>query len=192
MFDILWGAEVEVTGATRKACAEAIAEYFGTRAEYYGGAYCEYRVKDSQNRTWKIMRDSSIRPEVKHVTQNFRNHPDDYRVEIVTPICVYDDIPTWQEVIRRARSVGAFGNSSTGVHYHCNAANFTAQTLKNLVNIFNSKEDLIYKALQVNPERERRFCQKVDQEFLEKLNTKKVQTIAEVKRMWYNGHDGSM
>jgi hypothetical protein len=54
-----------------------------------------------------------------------------------------------------------------------------------------SKEDLIYKALQVHVDREHHYCQKVDYRFLEELNRKKPKTLEAVKDIWYNGDDGS-
>lgn len=48
---------------------------------------------------------------------------------------------------------------------HINAAPHDARTLRNITNIMYSKEDLIYKALQVDVEREHRYCQKVEEDF---------------------------
>ena len=50
-----------------------------------------------------------------------------------------------------------------------------------------SKEDLIYKALQVDVEREHRYCQKVEEDFLQELNRKKPKSLEEVSRIWYKG-----
>lgn len=52
------------------------------------------------------------------------------------------------------------------------------------------KEDLIYKALQVDVEREHRYCQKVEEDFLQELNRKKPKSLEEVSRIWYKGVDG--
>jgi len=46
-----------------------------------------------------------------------------------------------------------------------------------------SKEDLIYKVLQVSVTRERRYCKKVEQSFLEELNRKKPKTLEQVSRI---------
>ena len=54
-----------------------------------------------------------------------------------------------------------------------------------------SKEDLIYKTLQVQVAREHQYCQKVDRRFLEELNSKKPSTLAEVSHLWYGGEDRS-
>ncbi|MPN47732.1 hypothetical protein SDC9_195336 [bioreactor metagenome] len=40
-----------------------------------------------------------------------------YSVELVSPICQYQDIETVQELIRKLREAGAFVNSSCGIHY---------------------------------------------------------------------------
>lgn len=53
-----------------------------------------------------------------------------------------------------------------------------------------SKEDLIYKALQVDVEREHRYCKKVEESFLQELNQKKPKSIEEVSNIWYRGRDG--
>ena len=55
---------------------------------------------------------------------------------------------------------------------------------------YKEKEDLIYKALQVDVEREHRYCQKVEEDFLQELNRKKPKSLEEVSRIWYKGVDG--
>lgn len=60
-----FGVEIELTGLTRRAAAEAAAEYFGTAARYEGGCYDRYTVTDTTGRRWNFVSDSSIRIE-KH------------------------------------------------------------------------------------------------------------------------------
>ena len=57
------------------------------------------------------------------------------------------------------------------------------------MNIMASKEDLLYKALQVRISREH-YCQKADTRFLDDLNQRKPATMREVERLWYNGYGG--
>jgi hypothetical protein len=187
----LFGVEIEMTGLTRRKCAEVVAEHFDTTASNYGGSYDEFRVKDDQHRTWKIMSDGSITSEVKGQDTYFRSHQHEYKVELVTPILTYDDIPKLQEIVRKIRAANGMTNLSCGMHVHVNAAPFDAKTLRNLVNIFNSKEDLLYKALKVPRSRENRFCQKTNQEFLQKMQQSRPQTMDKIKDLWYNGADGS-
>lgn len=71
------------------------------------------------------------------------------------------------------------------------AAPYDARTLRNITNIMASKEDLIYKALQVQVERKNQYCQPVNALFLEELNRKKPKTTEGVKTIWYRGGDKS-
>ncbi len=179
-----FGTEIELTGATRRTVAKAIAEYFGTSATYEGGAYRELHVKDNKGRTWKVERDASIKPQEKDGAGRKISASDEYKVEIVTPILYYDDIETLQEVVRTVRKAGAFPNSSCGMHVHVGADGFTPQTLRNIVNIIASKEDLLYKALKVNQSREG-YCRKTNENLLRVINERKPRTMAELKRIWY-------
>ena len=99
------------------------------------------------------------------------------------------DIETIQEIVRKLRAGGAKVNSSCGIHVHVDASSHTPQTLRNIVNIMASKEDLLYKALQVRVSREH-YCMKADTRFLDDLNHKRPTTMSEVEQLWYNGATG--
>lgn len=185
-----FGIEIEMTGITRQRAADVVAEYFGSYASYEGGGYDAYSVYDGQNRKWKIMSDASIMCQKKDGSRKVAASRE-YSVELVSPICVYDDIEKVQEIVRNLRSAGAFANASVGIHIHINAAPFEAPKLRNLVNIVAAKEDMIYKALQVESRREQRYCRKIDTYFLERLNREKPVSRDHLKRIWYNGEDGS-
>lgn len=114
-----------------------------------------------------------------------------YKTELVSPICTYEDIPTIHELVRQLRHKGAFSNSSCGIHVHVEAAAFNARTLRNLVNIFYSKEDLLFQALQVNESRWG-CCKPTDERFLRELNRKRPQTMQAFQKIWYGGQDGSL
>ena len=111
----------------------------------------------------------------------------EYQTEMVSPICRYEDIVSIQEIVRKLKERGAFVNKTCGIHVHIDASPFDARTLRNITNIMASKEDLIYKALQVSVSREHSYCQKVEQRFLEELNRKKPKTLDGVERIWYGG-----
>ena len=85
-----YGVEIECTGLTRSSAAKAVAKVLGGSPEHYGGSYDRYDVKDSKNRTWKIMSDASIRC----TTKNGSSASKLYSVELVTPILEYEDMPT--------------------------------------------------------------------------------------------------
>lgn len=182
-----FGIEIEFTGMTRATAAKTIAQHFGTTACYEGGTYKAYTVRDNEGRRWKIAYDSSIRAE--HKDGGYAS--DDYKCEFVSPICEYKDIETIQELVRALRKNGMRVNDSVGIHVHVDASEHTAQSLKNIANIMASKETLLFKALGTNPARIDRWCQKVDERFLDKINTRGPKTKAQIKNMWYNGDDGS-
>lgn len=180
-----FGIEIEMTGITRSKAATLMATFFGTGSKYHaGGAYDTYVAEDEQGRKWKAMNDSSLIPE-KKVGGRTMDASTNYRTEVVSPILSYDDIPKLQELIRTLRKAGAFANSSCGIHIHVGAERFTPKTLRNLVNVFYSKEDLIYRALHIDPSRERRYCRKTNAQFLEELNKKRPTTMEKFADLWY-------
>lgn len=180
-----FGIEIEMTGITREKAAEAIAEYFGTESFYIGTYYKTYGAKDRQGRTWKATFDSSIIAQKKSGGRTMRA-ADEYKCEVVSPILTYEDMADLQEIIRQLRHKGAFVNSQCGIHIHVDASRYTPQTLRNLVNIIASKEDILYKALRIDPAR-MRWCKKTNGELLEAINRRKPQTMEALKDIWYAG-----
>lgn len=174
-----------MTGITRAAAAKVIAGYFHTTASHVGGGYDTYVVRDEQNRQWKLVSDSSIHCENRSGSPAGKI----YAVEMVSPICVYEDIETIQELVRKLREAGAKVNDSCGIHIHVDASAHTAATLRNIVNIMAAKEDLLYKALQVGVSRER-YCKKADTRFLDDVNRKRPHSMQELERLWYNRPSG--
>jgi hypothetical protein len=64
------------------------------------------------------------------------------------------------------------------------ASRYTPQTLRNRVNIIASKEDILYKALRIDPAR-LYYCKKVNEKLIETINKKKPKTIEQLKDLWY-------
>lgn len=180
-----FGIEIEMTGITRKKAAEVIAEYFGTESFYLGTYYKTYGAKDRQGRTWKATYDSSIIAQKKSGGRTVQA-ADEYKCEIVSPILTYGDMADLQEIVRRLRHSGAFVNSQCGIHIHVDAGRYTPQTLRNLVNIIASKEDILYKALRIDPAR-LRWCKKTNEKLIEAINRRKPQTMEALKDIWYAG-----
>lgn len=181
-----YGIEIELTGITRRKAASVIGNYLGNGYQYLGEGYDVYCAYDNKGRKWKVMSDSSIVAQKK----NGISAGDNYQVEFVSPICEYEDIPMIQEIVRKLRKAGAIAGQKCGIHVHVNAAPYNARTLRNLTNIMYCKEDLIYKALQVEVEREHRYCKKVEESFLQEINKKKPKNLEQVSQIWYRGRDG--
>lgn len=180
-----FGIEIEMTGITREKAAKVIAEYFGTESFYIGTYYETYGAKDRQGRTWKATYDSSIIAQKKERGRTVSAN-ENYKCEIVSPILTYEDMADLQEIVRQLRHSGAFVNNQCGIHIHVDASRYTPQTLRNLVNIIASKEDILYKALQIDPAR-LRWCKKTNERLLETINRKKPETMEALKDIWYAG-----
>lgn len=178
-----YGVEIELTGIKRADAAQVVADYYGTSKEYLGTYYEKWGARDRQGRLWVMMSDSSIRTELKNGT----SVGSEYSCEMVTPILGWEDIEDLQEIVRMLRSKGAIANSSCGIHVHVDATGFTAKKIKNLVNIMACKEDLLYKALQVRPNRESSYCRKTDETFFRKINNKQHLTVNRIADYWYEG-----
>ena len=190
MKDQYFGVEVEMTGITRKQAARALADYFGTEphqdSDYYGSWY----VTDSDGKKWRFMSDSSIRKERKTGTGYERTSDGEYSVEMVSPKLTYAELPKFQECVRKVRKAGAKVNSSCGLHIHVDAANHNRQSLKNLLSIMYSKEDILFKALQVDPARVEDYCQKVREPMLRRarqLSANETKDLTQLESIWYEG-----
>lgn len=174
-----------MTGITRARAAQVIAGYFHTTATHIGGIYDPYTVRDQENRQWKVVSDASL------VCETRRGHTrnKEYAVEFVSPICRYEDIETIQELVRKLRAAGAKVNDSCGIHVHVDASTHDVKTLRNIANIMAAKEDMLYKSLQVQVQREY-YCKKADTRFLDDMNRRRPKSMDELERIWYNGATG--
>ena len=175
------GVEIEMNGITRSRAAKVAAEFFGT-GRYKDTAarngYCTWSAWDTDGREWKFQRDVSIAG------------PDSEKCEMVTPILTYADMELLQELVRQLRHAGAKSDAGRGcgVHIHIGAKGHTPQSLRNLANIMAGHEGLIAEALNLDGRRMSRYCRTVDPRFLEQLNKKKPQTMAQLADIWYASH----
>ena len=193
--DQCFGVEVEMTGITREQAAQALAAYFGTSPHYIGTYYDTWGATDPEGKVWKLMSDASIQPERKAAGGYEALDIDSsagrkYKVEMVTPKLTYAELPKLQECVRRVRRAGAKANSSCGIHVHVDASNHNRQSLKNLIGIMYSKEDILFKALQVNEARARRWCKKVREPMLRqarKLSSDETKDLTKLEKIWYEG-----
>ena len=188
--DQCFGVEVEMTGITRRQAAEALAAYFGTEPQYLGTYYDTWGVTDPEGKVWKLMSDSSIRAERKTADGYETVGRGEYQVEMVTPKLTYAELPKLQECVRRVRKAGAKVNGSCGIHVHVDASNHNRQSLKNLIGIMYSKEDILFKALQVSESRAERWCKKVREPMLRQartLSSDETTDLTQLEQVWYEG-----
>ncbi|MDP8240852.1 MAG: amidoligase family protein [Candidatus Hatepunaea meridiana] len=177
-----FGVEIEVAGVARHLIAEAVAEGTGGRitATHCTG-YDTTIVTDQQEREWKIMNDGSIPYANGHRGS-----------EIVTPILEYTDIEMLQQVVRKVRATGAIANRScTAIHIHVDGRQHTVKSLSILAKMVYKNEDMIFDALQVHPERRRRYTQPMDEEFIDKVVKRRPRSDRRLNEYWfgrYNPH----
>ena len=176
------GVEVEMNSITREKAARLAAEFFGTgRYENtaHRNGYCTWSAWDADGREWKFQRDVSIAGSESE------------KCEMVTPILIYADMETLQELVRRLRKAGAKSDATRGcgVHIHIGAKGHTAQTLRNLANIMASHESLLADALALDRGRMHRYCRTVDPRFLDQVNRKKPTTLAGLADIWYGSQN---
>lgn len=187
MLNTKFGIEIEFTGITRRKAAEVIAEHFTSSVLEVGSYYDAKEIRQADGRTWKVMSDGSIHCQRK---KNGSKVPAsrEYSVEVVSPILNYEvDIDNLQEIVRKLRKAGGFANHSCGIHIHLDGVKHTVGTIRNFINIIASKNDLFYKALEINPER-MRFCKKMDDSLVKKINQKKPKSMKQMEDIWYEGY----
>ena len=170
------GVEIEFCGITRMQAIIAVREALqgSPVSRDHNLTYDRHFTKDQEGRTWTIMRDGSV------------SHGDAYSCELVTPILTYEhDIKTLQDVCRSLAKAGgktALGNN--GLHIHVGGDGHTPKTLRNWVNLWSQRQDLIYKAIQFKPSR-LQWCHKLPESLVEEVNDKKPQTMSEIEDVWY-------
>lgn len=179
------GVEIEMNSITREKAAKIAAEFFNTN-RYQNTArrngYQTFSAWDGQGREWKFQKDVSIAG------------PNDEKCELVTPILNYEDMETLQELVRLLRRAGAKSDATRGcgVHIHIGAKGHTPKTLRNLANIMASHESLLAEALNLDAMRMNRYCKTVNPEFLQEVNAKKPETMAELADIWYGSNGANL
>ena len=178
------GGEIEMAEITRNTAIKVVARYFGTleTVHHDGGSYDAWSCKDTQGRTWKVMRDVSISAS-----------SDTRKAELVTPILRYNDLEDLQEIVRQLRHKGGVSNPEhgCGVHVHISGQGHTPQSLRTLANLMAAHEKLLAEALNIDSYRQHRYCRTVNPEFLKQLNEKKPTTMSELADIWYTSHGAS-
>ena len=190
MLSSKFGIEIEFTGITRQQAAEVISKYFDRGYYRTHDYYDSYIIKSSDTRDWKLMYDSSIHCR-RRDGRRLVSAGNEYACELVSPILTYrGDIGALQDIVRRIRKAGGVTNNSCGIHIHLDGESHTPRSIRNFINLIASRNDLFYKALQIEPER-MRYCLKMDAYLVERLNQKKPNTFAQLEDIWYAGYSGN-
>jgi hypothetical protein len=168
MKTLKFGIEIETVGLGWAGLAAAIQKVVGGTTQYTSGGM---ELTAADGRVWSVVRDGSLSGSVNG--------------EIVSPILTYADLEPLQEVVREVRKAGARVDSSCGIHVHVGAESFDARAVANLVKMMNKHELIIEKALGVSEARLVRYCKRVDQAMMQRLESQRPQTLAAMNRVWY-------
>lgn len=169
-----FGFEMEFYGLTRIKAISIVKRVIGG-GTISSTSYSGYAVRGLDGRVWKVIRDGSV-----YATRG-------EACEFVTPICTYEDLELVQAIIRAFREAGAGVNDSCGIHVHVGANRHNHKSLKNLVNIMYSKQDILYKSLAMHPARSAKWAKKLKPEMVENFKNAKPADVNAVGRAWYGG-----
>ena len=120
------------TGITRKETAVVLAEYFQVKQQYKGGINRLFTVGD-----WKVQLNESITPEAKEGEAD-----EGYKVEIE-----FDTLNPG--AIEKLKEAGAVVNDSCKLTVIIEGIEYSDKAKDNLMKIFESKKELVFKALGV-------------------------------------------
>lgn len=141
--------EMDMTGITRKAAAEKLAEQFQNVA-----AFClednGYHVQDQNQRLWRVLPSDSIKAEKykgeKVVGANYM-----YQVKLLSPFLYENEFPMLEKALEQMELRGAIVNDSTKMNLFLDVSCIEnwEKYQTNLENLYESKGELFQKALDI-------------------------------------------
>lgn len=144
-----YGVEMDMTGITRKAVAEILAEQFDTKV-----VFClsdnGYNVPDQNQRLWRILPSDSIKAEryngEKVVGANYM-----YQVKLLSPFLYENEFPMLEKALEQLELRGAIVNDSTKMNLLLDVSCIEnwEKYQTNLENLYESKGELFQKALDI-------------------------------------------
>lgn len=179
------GVEIEMTGITRETAARVAASVLADngRVWYKGERYGKWTYTDSRGRDWDFVSDSSIR--AVNESGCCVSSRGEYSCELNTPPITYaEDIEKLQELIRALRHAGAKSGAQygCGCHVHVSGKGHTEKSIRNLIHLFYSNDELVRKSLGVAPDREH-WCKAIDQQLVDAI--KGADTLKKLEDAWY-------
>lgn len=174
-----FGVEIELTGISRSEVRQILSNYFH-----------DSELFDSSGRDWIVKYDSSIYAYYRYNGSLVETSSNDYKVELVTPVLEYEDIPMLQEIIRLIRRAGGISSEQNrcGIHVHVSDEGHNEKTLRNLIRLMSSKQYLLERALNIPDSRLSQYCQYVSKD-LEKRCNRGFSSMNALKKAWNNTSD---
>lgn len=184
-----FGVEVEMTGITREQAAKALAQYFDKTASHIDGPHDVWEILDKENKVWRLRDTDNIAAQRNHDGGYIQTSDLQYRIELLTPKLEYNELAKLNGCLNALRLSGCHINGTCGLHILIDSENHNRQSIKNLIGIMFSKEDMIFKALGISEERAARWCRKVREPMLErarKLSSDETKDLTKLEAIWFN------
>lgn len=174
-----FGVEIELTGISKANVRRILTEYFN-----------DDELFDLQGREWNVKYDSSIYGFYRYNGSLLETSSNDYKVEFVSPVLEYGDIPMLQEIIRLIRKAGGVSSERYryGIHVHVSDSGHNQNTLRNLIRLMSSKQYLLERALNIPDSRLSQYCQYVSKD-LEKRCKRSFKNMDALQKAWNNTSD---
>ena len=174
-----FGVEIEFTGISKQEVTDLLANYFN-----------DNELFDSRGRDWEVKYDSSIIAYYKRNNSYIATESKNYKVELITPVLEYEDIPMLQEIVRLIRQAGGITGAKyrAGIHIHISDEGHNQNTLRNLIRLMSSKQYLLERALQIPSSRLCHYCQYVSDD-LTKRSKRKFRNIDKLQSVWNTTSD---
>ena len=187
-----FSVELSFTGLSRERAAKALGTLFGTEPEHLRGTYDTWTLKDQEGKTWRLLYDPLVHGEWKIwgddcLTRRERT----WRIRLSSPMLAYEEMPKLQDCIRTIRHTGGRVNASCEMSVHIDASNHNRQSLKNLIGIMYSKEDILFRALQVDEQRAEVYSKKVREPLIRQireLSCDETKDLTALEEIWYEGN----
>ena len=128
--------EMGMTGMSRKDAAGIIGNYYQAKPVYKGGTNFKYTIKD-----WEVFLDQEIEPQKADGEAG-----DDYKVGIGIPNSNQEKMVG---ILNALKEAGAILNDRCRLTVAIEGSGHTDKTKNNLQKIFDSKKELIFKALGI-------------------------------------------
>ena len=189
-----FGCEIEMTVSPGSRPPRRWRALFGTstRQTHESHIYDPWEVEDADGKKWRFVYDGSIQATRRVGRRQQPANESSYKVELNSPVLEYAEMGKLQEVVRALRHAGAVVNPSCGLHVHVDAANHTPRSLRNLLSIMYSKEDLILKAVGTQQRRVEQYCHLSRENVMKVIrNMPPSLTMEQLRRAWYEGRDGA-
>lgn len=168
-----FGVEIEFSFITRPQAREVIRQLLSN-----------HDMLDGNGRKWNIVRDSSITPRKRAEDGSIVFADDNYKVELNTPLLGYGDMGLLLDIVDALKRKGAEASNLCGIHIHVSEEGHTVRSLRNLLNLFMQKEDVMCEAFQIDDARKARYCKEVCAGLIAEINRRKPATLEKLKCQW--------